>query len=264
MKINFTLNRPKWLGDDVGCLYRTVTVTESTANYVVDNGRKIIPSGTLIVTPSVSGLLLNDCDVTDGERVAQILVRGAYIDSKLPTSVEGSKTLLSNQGLFAIKYAETVIPSGDNGGGSGGSGDLTPFRVGQTINGVTIDPNAKSVEEISNWINTLPYDGSPLLLVKQSDGQWMQAGTIALVQTESYPMTIWITLSERYHILFAQDSYTAEGMMIPKGWSYLDERDGVITPITGSDTYYGDIVNIATIAEDFKFLNGIVLGVVEA
>lgn len=122
MKIDITLNRPNWLGDDVGCLYKTVTVTESTANYVIDNGRNIIPSGTLIITPKVSGLLVNDCDVTDGERVAQILVRGGYIDSKLPTSVEGSKTLLSNQGLFAIKYAETVIPSGDNGGGNAGGG----------------------------------------------------------------------------------------------------------------------------------------------
>ena len=263
MKINFTLNRPKWLGDDVGCLYRTVTVTESTANYVVDNGRKIIPSGTLIVTPSVSGLLLNDCDVTDGERVAQILVRGAYIDSKLPTSVEGSKTLLSNQGLFAIKYAETVIPSGDNGGGNAGggsgvSGDLTPFRVGQTISGVTIDPTAKTDEEIIEWLNTFSYTpNESTVLLSDKEGDRV---SVAETQTDGIKFLIFGVTIDLCLYFLAEDSPG----IASKGWSLINEKDHSVTPITEKRTFNGDTYEISTIADKFAFLNGIVVGAVEA
>lgn len=265
MKINFTLNRPKWLGDDVGCLYRTVTVTESTANYVVDNGRKIIPSGTLIVTPSVSGLLLNDCDVTDGERVAQLLVRGGYIDSKLPTSVEGSKTLLSNQGLFAIKYAETVIPSGDNGGGNAGgdsgvSGDLVSFRVGQTIKGVTIDPNAKSVEEIANWLNTLSYTPNESITLMIGNIPGGSSGIVIVNETEGIKSLMYKVTDKDFLYFLAGD---IPGMA-SKGWNYTNERDMSVTPITEKKTFNGDTYEIATIADKFAFLNGTVLGAVEA
>lgn len=263
MKINFTLNRPKWLGDDVGCLYRTVTVTESTANYVVDNGRKIIPSGTLIVTPSVSGLLLNDCDVTDGERVAQILVRGGYIDSKLPTSVEGSKTLLSNQGLFAIKYAETVIPSGDNGGGNAGggsgvSGDLTPFRVGQTIKGVTIDPNAKSNEEIINWLNGLS-EGTEFVVSETE----MKYDSIVYIQNFAGAKTLSIFESGSAALFFTE-AVSAEGLTAQKGWYNFNNESKILTPMTEKTTINSGAYELTTVSPEFAFLNGIVVGAVEA
>lgn len=258
MKINFTLNRPKWLGDDVGCLYRTVTVTESTANYVVDNGRKIIPSGTLIVTPSVSGLLLNDCDVTDGERVAQILVRGAYIDSKLPTSVEGSKTLLSNQGLFAIKYAETVIPSGDNGGGGGVSSDLTPFRVGQTIKGVTIDPNAKSVDEIANWLNGLPENTE--FVVSETESKYD-----SIVYIQNFAGVKALSIFESGNVaLFFTEAVSAEGLTAQKGWYNFNNNGKILTPMAEKTTINSDAYELTTVSPEFAFLNGIVVGAVEA
>ena len=102
-----------WLGSEVGMVLKTVTVPTS-ATSVTENGRKIVKSGTLI-TDSVlgKGLLFNDVDVTDGARVASMMIRGSYIDAKLPVSVADSATLLAGQGLYAIAHAEPVMPYGE-------------------------------------------------------------------------------------------------------------------------------------------------------
>lgn len=107
------LNKPNWLGSEIGELKKTITVTETSANYIIENDRKVIKSGTLISDPVLGyGLLFNDADITDGAKVAQMVVRGTYIDSKLPTSVSASKAILAMQGLYAIEYAETLISGG--------------------------------------------------------------------------------------------------------------------------------------------------------
>lgn len=102
-----------WLGSEVGMVLKTVTVPTS-ATSVTENGRKIVKSGTLI-TDSVlgKGLLFNDVDVTDGARVASMMIRGSYIDAKLPVSVADSATLLASQGLYAIAHSEPVMPYGE-------------------------------------------------------------------------------------------------------------------------------------------------------
>lgn len=267
MKINLTLNRPKWLGDDVGCLYRTVTVTESTANYVVDNGRKIIPSGTLIVTPSVSGLLLNDCDVTDGERVAQILVRGGYIDSQLPTSVSTSKTLLSNQGLFAVKYAETVIPSGDNGGGNAGggsgvSGDLTPFRVGQIIKGINFNSNLKPINgekstEMDNFLASLPYNDSNLYIFAEGILQDQDLDTeVAMVaRKDNEQIYIFGNLVNNSHFIVAY-STGINGVTGQEGWQNITDGKAMLND--------GVTILINRIPDNSNNWNGTLIGAVEA
>lgn len=102
-----------WLGSEVGMVLKTVTVPTS-ATSVTENGRKIVKSGTLI-TDSVlgKGLLFNDVDVTDGARVASMMIRGSYIDAKLPVSVADSATLLAGQGLYAIAHSEPAMPYGE-------------------------------------------------------------------------------------------------------------------------------------------------------
>lgn len=105
------LNRPNWLGSETGIVKKTVTVTETSAIYTTENDRKIIKSGTLISDTTLGyGLLINDADITDGAKVAQVMIRGTYIDSKLPSSVSASKGLLKRQGLFAIEFADVKIP----------------------------------------------------------------------------------------------------------------------------------------------------------
>ena len=105
-----TLNRPNWLGSEVGMVLKTVTVSNTSGVTTTEGGRAILKSGTLITDPTLGkGLLYNDADVTDGAVVKSILIRGSYIDSKLPTSVSTSEQELATQGLYAIEYPENVF-----------------------------------------------------------------------------------------------------------------------------------------------------------
>ena len=103
----------KWLGSEVGLVKKTVTVPAS-ATAVTENGRKIVKSGTLI-TDSVlgKGLLYNDVDITDGARVASMVIRGSYIDANLPVSVADQATALASQGLYAIAYPDNTVQYGE-------------------------------------------------------------------------------------------------------------------------------------------------------
>lgn len=103
----------KWLGSEVGMVLKTATIPTS-ATSVTENGRKIVKSGTLIDDTNLGkGLLFNDVDVTDGARVASIMIAGYYVDSKLPASVAANATELEAKGLHAVKYAGTVVPYGE-------------------------------------------------------------------------------------------------------------------------------------------------------
>jgi hypothetical protein len=108
------LNRPNWLGSEVGLVLKTTTVSSTSGTTVTENGRTIIKSGTLITDPTLGkGLLWNDADVTDGAVVKSIMVGGYYINSKLPASVSASASDLTAKGLYAIEYAETKVAYGE-------------------------------------------------------------------------------------------------------------------------------------------------------
>ena len=109
-----TLNRPNWLGSEVGMVLKTATISSSSSVPVMENGRQIIKSGTLITDANLGkGLLFNDADVTDGAVVKSIMIRGSYIDSKLPVSVSASAEELAGKGLYAIEYATTNVAYGE-------------------------------------------------------------------------------------------------------------------------------------------------------
>ena len=108
------LNRPNWLGSEVGMVLKTATVSSTSGATVTENGRTILKSGTLITDSALGkGLLYNDADVTDGAVVKSIMVGGYYIDSKLPASVSASASDLAAKGLYAIAYAETNVAYGE-------------------------------------------------------------------------------------------------------------------------------------------------------
>jgi hypothetical protein len=52
-------------------------------------------------------------DITDGARVASIMIAGFYINEKLPASVSASATELEAKGLHAVAYANTVVSYGE-------------------------------------------------------------------------------------------------------------------------------------------------------
>lgn len=104
------LNRPNWLGSEVGLVLKTATVSSTSGTPVTENGRKILKSGTVITDTALGkGLLFNDADVTDGAVVKSIMVGGYYIDSKLPATAGE----LGVAGLRPIEYAPTNIAFGE-------------------------------------------------------------------------------------------------------------------------------------------------------
>lgn len=108
------LNRPNWLGSEVGMVLKTATISSTSGATVNENGRTIIKSGTLITDTALGkGLLFNDADVTDGAVIKSIMIRGSYIDSKLPATVAASATDLAEKGLYAIEYAPTNVAYGE-------------------------------------------------------------------------------------------------------------------------------------------------------
>lgn len=97
---------PRWLGSDVGKVLKTIEIPAdfATTEEVVDiNGstRKIVRAGTYVATP-YKGLLYNDTDITDGARIASVMIRGSYVDALLPASVASVATDLAAQGLYSI------------------------------------------------------------------------------------------------------------------------------------------------------------------
>ena len=104
------LNRPNWLGSEVGLVLKTATVSSTSGTPVTENGRKILKSGTVITDTALGkGLLFNDADVTDGAVVKSIMVGGYYIDSKLPATAGA----LDVKGLIPVEYAETNVAFGE-------------------------------------------------------------------------------------------------------------------------------------------------------
>lgn len=111
-----TLNRPNWLGSEVGKVVKTATILKSAneSKAVTENGRKIVKAGTLIEDEKLGkGLLYNDADITDKDAVKSLMIRGSYINDKLPTKLEENDiTALADKGLYEIAYADTTIAYG--------------------------------------------------------------------------------------------------------------------------------------------------------
>lgn len=105
------LNRPNWLGSEVGLVLKTATISPDSGTIVTENGRKIIKSGTVINAGSElgKGLLWNDADVTDGAVVKSIMIGGYYISTKLPEDAGA----LDVEGLISIEYADTKVAYGE-------------------------------------------------------------------------------------------------------------------------------------------------------
>lgn len=105
---------PRWLGSDVGKVLKTIEIPAdfATTEEVVDingNTRKIVRAGTYVATP-YKGLLYNDTDITDGARIASVMIRGSYVDALLPASVASVANDLAEQGLYSIVEGALTRP----------------------------------------------------------------------------------------------------------------------------------------------------------
>lgn len=106
---NYVLNRPNFLGSEVGLVLKTITVPASASGAVTENGRKVVKAGSIFATP-YAGLLFNDVDVTDGDRIGSLMIRGSYIDAKLPATAAAKAEDFAKQGLYAIVEGTVTRP----------------------------------------------------------------------------------------------------------------------------------------------------------
>ena len=137
--------------------------------------------------------------------------------------------------------------------------DLVPFRVGQRIKGVTIDPTAKTNDEIIEWLNSFSYSPNEFITLL-SDGGDAELDRVVVGENDGIKMLSFVVTHDLFLYFAAED---VPGMM-SKGWNIQDENNGnTCTPVTEKTTFNGDVYEIATIAEQFAFLNGTVLGAVE-
>lgn len=119
------LNRPNWLGSEVGLVLKTFTVPAGHA-HVVENGRMIVKSGTVFTNPY--GILFYDVDITDGAKAASLMIRGSYIDAKLPVSASAQATSFAAQGLYPYAEQEAIRPD------FGKVDAITPLTIGAVTN----------------------------------------------------------------------------------------------------------------------------------
>lgn len=106
------LNKPNWLGSEVGLTLKTFTIPADFATTVIKNGRTIVESGTIFsdAVTGQKGLVFGDYDITDGPVLACIMIGGRYIDEKLPTSATAVANDFIAQGLYAYSESEVVRP----------------------------------------------------------------------------------------------------------------------------------------------------------
>lgn len=144
------LNRPNWLGSEVGLVTKTIQVSASDENAVVESdGRKVVPSGTIIKTP-YTGLLFGDVDVTHGDNEGAVMIGGRYIDEKLPKTASSMVDTFVKHGLFAFKEGEVVRPD------FGGVPQLTKLTIGTISN----SSGSLSWSSVSNAIKYVVYMSS--------------------------------------------------------------------------------------------------------
>ena len=106
------LNRPNWLGSEVGIVQKTITLDTTFATYVTESGRKIVKSGTFVNDATIGkGVLWNDIDITEEKKEASLMIRGSYVDAKLPATVTAEAANLAARGLYAFAEGTTTRPS---------------------------------------------------------------------------------------------------------------------------------------------------------
>lgn len=110
----YVLNRPNFLASEVGLRTVTYTFSKDYAGAVTENGRKIIKAGSVYPTNDASavGIVFQDVDITNGDKVEALMVAGHYYSDKLPVpTITTSAQALAGKGLFGETSPEIVVPA---------------------------------------------------------------------------------------------------------------------------------------------------------
>lgn len=97
---------PNWLASEVGLTYDTAQLKK--ADYSADeNGVILVKSGSVVkANGTVVGLLVNDTDLTHGDRAVGIIKAGRVYENRL--TVGDSKSALQGLGIHFENMPETT------------------------------------------------------------------------------------------------------------------------------------------------------------
>lgn len=166
------LNRPNWLGSEVGRVVKTITVPAAHASAVVEDGRSIVKSGTVFTSPYY-GILYYDVDITDGAKEASLMIRGSYIDAKLPASAASYASNFAAQGLYAIAEGTVVRPD------FGGIAALPALSIGVVTN----------TSGVLSWTKVANATGYGVYSSATANGNYSYVATVAQADTPTYTAT---------------------------------------------------------------------------
>lgn len=142
------------LGSEIGLVTKTITVPGSYASYNTVNGRKIVPAGAVFESP-FGGLLFEDVDITDGDRLGALITKGQYLRANLPYSITDSQvSAFSANGLYNFSEGSVVRPSF----GTAGITALSAPSLTSTTSTINIG-------SVSGAINYTVYNASKIALV---------------------------------------------------------------------------------------------------
>lgn len=107
--------KPSILASEVGLITKTrlIPATLGTA----DGNRKVVKQGTIfpLNDNTAEGIVFEDVDVTDGDRVAAVIVAGRVYANRLPaapsaddSSTVGAKSTLEKSGVVFVDAPETT------------------------------------------------------------------------------------------------------------------------------------------------------------
>lgn len=111
-------SKENWLGSEVGRVLKSAMITATSAITketvtTAEGTRTIARSGSVFVdsTLGIYGLIYNDTDITDGDKIGSVMVAGHYIAEKLPAVVSSENlTKFAAQGLFPVVETDAVRP----------------------------------------------------------------------------------------------------------------------------------------------------------
>lgn len=99
---------PNWIASEVGLTFDTAQLNKADyASTADDNGVIVVKSGSVVKAGgTVVGLLVNDTDLTNGDRAVGIIKAGRVYENRL--SVGDSKTALQGLGIIFENMPETT------------------------------------------------------------------------------------------------------------------------------------------------------------
>lgn len=154
------------LGSEIGLITKTITVPGSYASYNTVNGRKIVPAGAVFASP-FDGLLFQDVDITDGDKLGSLIIAGHYLRANLPYSITDSQvSAFSAIGLYNFSEGSVVRPSF-------GTAGLTALSAPV----LTSTTSTINIASVSGAINYTVYNASKIALATSTASTYTASTT---------------------------------------------------------------------------------------